>query len=93
MITYEVRKQDVIAMDGEIRAGICTFTDQDGIRTIEHTGVTDEYRGKGVAAELIRLCVKDAEEKKLFVEPVCSYAALQFEKHPEWVFLRKGKAV
>lgn len=93
MIRYEVRKEAVEALDGEIRAGICTFTDKDGIRLIEHTAVIDEYRGKGIAAELVRLCVEDAREKKLFIEPVCSYAVMQFEKHPEWALYRKGKAI
>ncbi len=93
MIRYEVKKEAVEAYDGEIRAGICTFTDSYGIRSIEHTAVTDEYRGKGIAGELIRLCVEDAQEKKLFIEPVCSYAVMQFEKHPEWALFRKGKAI
>lgn len=93
MIRYTVNKETVEAADGEIRAGICTFSDEDGIRSIEHTAVNDEYRGRGIAAELIRLCVEDAREKGLFIEPVCSYAVMQFEKHPEWALFRKGKAI
>lgn len=93
MIRYEMDAESVRAFDGTKEIGICHFVDEKGIRTIDHTGVDPAYRGQSIAAELVRRCVEDAMEKKLLIDPLCSYAAGQFAKHPEWTLFRKGEAV
>lgn len=51
---------------------------------INHTFVRDDQRGKGLAAQLIKVVVDKAiaEDKKIL--PLCSYARAQFDKKPEY---------
>ena len=45
------------------------------------------YRGKGLAAHLMRAIAGFAEERGLNIKPVCSYAVHFFKKHPEYEHL------
>lgn len=51
---------------------------------IEHTGVPDAYRGKGVGAALVARAVADARAAGKKILPLCPFAAAQFRRHPEW---------
>jgi predicted GNAT family acetyltransferase len=48
---------------------------------IDSTFTPDEYRGRGLAAELTEAAIKYAREKKFKIVPDCSYAKNYFEKH------------
>jgi predicted GNAT family acetyltransferase len=50
---------------------------------IDSTFTPEEYRGRGLAAELTEAAIGYAREKKFKVVPNCSYAKDYFEKHPE----------
>jgi len=39
--------------------------------------------GRGIAAELVRVALRWAEEKGYRVEPSCSYVAVYMRRHPE----------
>ncbi len=56
-----------------------------------HTGVPERWRGKGVAAELVRqtLNMIRAEKKKFL--PICPYIIAFLQKHHEWDDLIEGK--
>lgn len=51
---------------------------------IDHTGVPDELRGRGVGQALVRRGVEDAKAKGLKIIPLCPFAKAQIERHPEW---------
>lgn len=51
---------------------------------IDHTGVPDRLRGRGIAAALVERAVLDARAEGRKVVPLCSYAAAQFRRHPDW---------
>lgn len=51
--------------------------------SITHVFVPEELRGKGVAAEVMKGVVEDANAKKLSIVPVCPYAAAYLKKHPQ----------
>lgn len=51
---------------------------------IDHTGVPDAFRGKGVGARLVTRAVEDARAAGKTVVPLCPFAAAQFKRHPEW---------
>ena len=53
--------------------------------SIDHTVVSPDYQGQGVAAMLIRELVNMARDEGLKLRPVCSYAKVQFERHPDYV--------
>ena len=59
-------------------------------RTIvaDHTYVPPSSRGHGLAEKLVNRLMADAQERGFKIEPLCSYVAAQFRRHPEWADLR-----
>lgn len=51
---------------------------------IDHTGVPDTLRGRGVGPVLVRRAVEDARREGFRILPLCPFAKAQFERHPEW---------
>ena len=51
---------------------------------IDHTGVPDALRGRGVGPVLVRRAVEDARREGFRILPLCPFAKSQFERHPEW---------
>ena len=51
---------------------------------IDHTGVPDALRGRGVGQKLVARAVDDARAAGLKIIPLCPFAAAQFRKHPEF---------
>ena len=56
---------------------------------IDHTGVPDIFRGKGVGALLVARAVEDARAAGKTIIPLCPFAAAQFRRHPEWADVLK----
>ncbi|MGC1269545.1 MAG: GNAT family N-acetyltransferase [Croceibacterium sp.] len=73
-------------------AGTSAGTRQDVIRTADHTFVPPEARGMGLAQVLVEALVADARQQGFTIEPLCSYVAAQFRRHPEWADLRAATA-
>jgi predicted GNAT family acetyltransferase len=51
---------------------------------IDHTGVPDALRGRGVGQVLVRRAVEDARREGFRILPLCPFAKGQFERHPDW---------
>ena len=51
---------------------------------IDHTGVPEAFRGQGVGAALVLRGVEDARAAGKKVMPLCTFAAAQFRRHPDW---------
>ncbi len=51
---------------------------------IDHTGVPDALRGKGVGEALVRHAVERARESGTRILPLCPFAKAQIARHPEW---------
>ena len=51
---------------------------------IDHTGVPEAFRGQGVGAALVLRGVEDARAAGKKVLPLCTFAAAQFRRHPDW---------
>ncbi|WP_238652936.1 GNAT family N-acetyltransferase [Paenibacillus piscarius] len=74
-----------IAGDGKDLAEITYRTEENtGNLVIDHTFVSEDLRGQGAGEKLVRAVVDLAREQKVKIEPVCPYAAHQFEKHTEY---------
>lgn len=56
----------------------------DHLIIIDHTGVPDAFRGQGVGLALVLRGVLDARAAGKKVLPLCSFAAAQFRRHPDW---------
>lgn len=59
---------------------------------IDHTGVPDAWRGKGVGKALVERGVLDARAEGVRIVPLCPFAKAQIERHPEWQDVLGGKA-
>ncbi|MEK4261334.1 GNAT family N-acetyltransferase [Paenibacillus odorifer] len=80
-----------VANDGKVVAEITYSLDKEtGELVIDHTRVSEELRGQGTGQKLVRAVVDKARNENLKIVPVCSYAAHQFEKHPEYKDVLSG---
>jgi predicted GNAT family acetyltransferase len=68
--------------------GRLTWVERDGVHIADHTLVPPEIGGRGVAARLVEALIADARESGFKIEPMCSYVAVAFKRHPEWEDLR-----
>lgn len=83
-------------MRGEYRArlaghdsvGRLTYQRKGDVLVVDHTIVPREIGGRGVAAELVKAVVADAEAQGAKIVPQCSYVDAMFRRHPEWAALK-----
>lgn len=76
---FEVRIQ------GEVAS--VSYTRDGGRVVFDHTYVPEAFRGKGVAAALVRAALGEAREQHWQIVPQCSYVAAFIERHPEFASL------
>ena len=58
---------------------------QNGTMTITHTGVPNAVGGRGIAAALTHHALETARARGWKVRPVCSYAVVYIDRHPEYL--------
>jgi len=75
-------KQFAINMDGA--TAHVSYEIQNGMLDIKHTLVPNEFRGKGVAAALVKEAYDYARNNGLRPMGTCSYAKSWLERHPEY---------
>ncbi len=51
---------------------------------IDHTGVPDALRGRGLGKMLVERGVEDARKEGRKILPLCPYAKAEIGRHPEW---------
>lgn len=73
---FEARLQNDVA--------VLTYTAHGHEISLNHTFVPDAWRGRGVAAELVRAAVHEARQRQWKLRPRCSYVATFFERRPEF---------
>ena len=62
-----------------------TYTkEDDGVMVLDHSETIPEMTGKGLASRLVKHSVDYARENNLKIDPICEYAAKQFERHEEY---------
>lgn len=49
---------------------------------IDHTGVSEVLKGKGVGKMLVKSAVDMARDKHVKILPICPFAKSEFEKNP-----------
>lgn len=68
------------ANDGKRTAELTYFWNSSDHLTIDHTWVDDSLRGQGAAKKLFDAAIAFAREKHAKIIPVCSYAAVMFQR-------------
>jgi predicted GNAT family acetyltransferase len=71
------------------RAAYLTYTFQGDVVLFDHTFVPEEFRGKGIAAALVREGLEEARRQRWKIVPTCSYVAAFIRRHPEFAGLVK----
>lgn len=72
---------------GKTEIGRLTWVRHGNVRAAEHTLVPTAIGGRGVAMRLVEALVEDARAGQFRIDPVCSYVAKAFERHPDWADL------
>lgn len=57
---------------------------------IDHTGVPDALRGKGVGQALAAYAIEDARKGGWKIMPLCPFFKAQTQKHPDWADVISG---
>ncbi|MGB7842772.1 MAG: GNAT family N-acetyltransferase [Salinimicrobium sp.] len=73
-----------IEKDGDIVAELTYTLLDNNVMTLDHTKTEPEETGQGLAGKLVEHSVKYARENNFKIDPLCEYAAHQFEKHEEY---------
>lgn len=67
------------------RAAEMTYTKAgEGLISIDHTFVEHDFRGEGIAKDLVATGVNFARENNLKIIPLCPYAKAVIAKTPEY---------
>lgn len=69
--------------DGKMIAEI-TWTMLGDVMAVDHTFVSPDLRGQGVAKKLLDRAAVYAREQEYKVEPICSYVVTAFERYDEY---------
>ena len=77
-------REDDPLRDFDARFRLAVETLGEGVIIIDHTGVPDFYRGKGVGVKLVERAVADARASGKKIVPLCPFAAAQFRRRAEW---------
>lgn len=87
-IVHEPDRARFAARDGGEEVGFLSYLDDGDEVVIEHTIVSPERQGEGIAGELARTALDElgAASRKRLV-PECTYAAQYVRKHPEYLNL------
>ena len=54
---------------------------------IDHTYTPPQFRGRNIAAMLMDRAIADARRDGIKIQPECSYAVVQFQRHKDWADL------
>lgn len=92
---YKIEKKETdgkgmffIEYDNEIVAELQYTVQDQGIMTLDHTETHPSMNGKGLARKLVNHSVQHARQNNLKVDPLCSYAAKQFDRNQEYQDVR-----
>ncbi|HJF34060.1 MAG TPA: N-acetyltransferase [Sporosarcina psychrophila] len=68
---------------GKVLAEI-TWTILGNVMVMDHTFVSPELRGQGIAKKILDRAADYAREQELKMEPVCSYVVTAFERYKDY---------
>lgn len=72
-------------------AEITYYVKSDRVIAADHTYVSEELRGQGIANKLLERLAAFAREKKLLIEPICSFVKREFDRSDAYADLDASK--
>lgn len=60
---------------------------KDGVLKLTHTEVPEALEGAGIGTQLVHAAFEHARTQNLRVLPLCSFAAIYAQRHPEYADL------
>lgn len=82
-ITHQPENQRFVQVEADGTAEV-TYTLSANVVTITHTFVPAAWRGRGVAADLLKSLLHWVKSQQLQVASQCSYATTFLARHPEF---------
>jgi hypothetical protein len=70
-------------VEGEL-ASVADYRTSGEFRVFDHTETATAYRGRGLAAELVRFALDDVRARGLQAVPLCWFVARFIDEHPEY---------
>ncbi|NLM06183.1 MAG: N-acetyltransferase [Tissierellia bacterium] len=83
-IVFEKDNKRAAAYDDGKLIGECTYSQGSDFWIIDHTEVSEDYGGQGIARKLVDKVVEAAREKGLKIIPLCPYAKKVFTENSEY---------
>src|SRR5215218_10713742 len=80
-----------IEEDGEMAGEMVYTTPSEGRMIIEHTEVTDAFRGTNIGYELVHAGVEYARHHGMTIIPLCVFAKAVIDKKPDWQDVLEGR--
>ncbi len=76
-----------VKINGKTIASL-TYQLEEDLMTIDHTEVQQAHEGQGLGARLVQASYEFAKKHDYRVNPLCSFAEVVFDNHPEWSSVR-----
>lgn len=83
MKTVAEENEIILYNDDNERIGEMSLMKMGNTLVVTHTGVAIDYRGKGLAQQLIKAGIEKARNDGLKLQATCPYAANYFRAHKE----------
>lgn len=72
-----------VLLDNKEEIGEITWKNHDGYLLVYHTGVNPDYRGQGLAGQLLEQVVAKVRKENLKIYPTCPFVVREFMMNPE----------
>jgi predicted GNAT family acetyltransferase len=74
-------------LEGDEVAGYTEYRMGPRVRSFMHTIVDEKFRGRGLAAQLVKFGLDKTRDEGLLVEPYCPYTRRYISEHHEYLDL------
>jgi predicted GNAT family acetyltransferase len=71
-----------VEIDGKL--AILEYRDAGGQRYYTHTEVPEALEGRGIASQMAKVVLDDAQAEQLSIVPLCPFVRGYIEKHPQY---------
>lgn len=81
MIKEEANR--LVLYDNETEIGELTWREYEDYYDVNHTYTNPEYRGQGIAGQLLDAMAKKAIKDQKLIQPTCPYISHKFDTEPD----------